>query len=130
MKPDEQWRGYMLWCKYFHGVQHEACDKGIKYIDVRQSEPPGLPAEFPCLTANGTKIKCPLAEFPSEVEAMAQEAEIQAVIKGFFDDLKKGVCPRCQKPIERKQQVGQCVYAQPCGHRLYQGKVADDSETT
>lgn len=130
MKPDEQWRGRMWRCKYFNGIQHKTCGKGVLYMDVRQSSPPTLPAEFPCTSGNGTKTKCLLAEFPSEAEAMAEEAEIQTFIKVFFDDLKRGVCPHCQTAIEKRQQVGRCVYAEPCGHRLYQGKVANDSKKT
>ncbi len=124
MKADEQWRGYMLWCEYFNGVQHEVCEQGINYMDVRQiSEPPGLPAEFPCTSSNGTEVKCPLAQFPSEAEAQAKEAETQRMIRGFFENLQNDICPHCRTAIEARRQGGRCVYAEPCGCRLYQGKL-------
>jgi DNA-directed RNA polymerase subunit RPC12/RpoP len=33
----------------------------------------------------------------------------------------EGKCYHCGKPM-KQTQVGRCVYADPCGHRLWQGK--------
>ena len=44
-------------------------------------------------------------------------------IAAFFEKLRNGTCPHCDLKIERQRQVGRCVYAEPCGHRLYQGRV-------
>jgi hypothetical protein len=46
-----------------------------------------------------------------------------AAIKAFFDDWLSGHCPLCHEVVQKEQQVGRCVVAQPCGHRLYQGRV-------
>lgn len=51
-------------------------------------------------------------------EAMGLDA-----IRTYFGKLSKNECPICGAAIERQQQVGHCVYAKPCGHRLYQGTV-------
>jgi hypothetical protein len=32
-------------------------------------------------------------------------------------------CIHCEQPVERYEQVGRCVYADPCGHRQYQGRI-------
>lgn len=50
----------------------------------------------------------------------AEDAEIQRVLSDYLEKLRKGVCPHCGQPFAQRQ-VGRCVYAQPCGHRLYQG---------
>jgi hypothetical protein len=34
-------------------------------------------------------------------------------------------CIFCQQAIERLEQHGRCIYAAPCGCRLYQGIVPD-----
>ena len=46
-----------------------------------------------------------------------------ASVKAFFEKLGKNVCPHCNRAIEIQRQVGRCVFAHPCGHRLYQGEV-------
>jgi hypothetical protein len=45
------------------------------------------------------------------------------IVVNYFDEIAKGICPIC-KGIMTKEQVGRCVYANPCGHRLYQGTIA------
>jgi len=45
-------------------------------------------------------------------------------IRNFIETLMAGKnCPHCQEPILYKRQVGCCVYASPCGCRLYHGSV-------
>ena len=51
-----------------------------------------------------------------EVEQLEQAA-LQ-----FFDRLINGVCTVCGGEVTKHVQVGRCVYAEPCGHRMYQGK--------
>lgn len=45
------------------------------------------------------------------------------VVKAWCEKLRNNVCPHCDAPIAQQEQVGRCVYARPCGHRLYQGTV-------
>lgn len=49
------------------------------------------------------------------------EEEISKAIAAYFHDLTSGICPTCKAKVEREEQVGRCVYASPCGHRLFQG---------
>jgi hypothetical protein len=46
-----------------------------------------------------------------------------AAFAAFFEKLRTGICPHCDLTVEKEEQVGHCVYARPCGHRLYQGTV-------
>lgn len=32
-------------------------------------------------------------------------------------------CVHCGTPVETYEKVGRCVYADPCGHRQWQGQV-------
>lgn len=50
------------------------------------------------------------------------EEEINQAVKALLADLANGLCPHCHAKVEQETQVGRCVYAKPCGHRLYQGK--------
>lgn len=50
------------------------------------------------------------------------DAAISQAVRGYFDALISGLCPVCQRPVQEEQQIGRCVYARPCGHRLFQGQ--------
>jgi len=49
-------------------------------------------------------------------QALAAQQALITMLEGKY-------CIHCRAPIERKEQVGRCVYARPCGHRQYQGEV-------
>ena len=49
--------------------------------------------------------------------------EIGQAVKAFFDARKEKRCHECGRAIEQEQQIGECVYARPCGHRLFQGTI-------
>lgn len=46
---------------------------------------------------------------------------VAAAMNAYFEALAKGLCPVCNQPVEKEQQIGRCVYALPCNHRLFQG---------
>lgn len=48
--------------------------------------------------------------------------DISKAVQEYFDALLSGICPFCKAEVEEEVEVGLCVYARPCGHRLYQGK--------
>lgn len=53
--------------------------------------------------------------------------EVSEHIRKYLDLMYNGFpeCPHCGAKVERKEQVGRCVYAKPCGHRLYQGSLPE-----
>jgi hypothetical protein len=52
--------------------------------------------------------------------------EIHRAAIAFFEDLLAGRCPVCHEIPQYERQVGGCVIALPCGHRMGQGKARED----
>lgn len=48
--------------------------------------------------------------------------EIKQFINTYFERLYGSRCPVCNGNVVSQEQIGRCVYARPCGHRMYQGK--------
>ena len=46
----------------------------------------------------------------------------------FLAKAAKAICPRCDQPIQQERQIGRCVYAVPCGCRLWQGMARSRAE--
>lgn len=65
-------------------------------------------------------VSCPGATFLTEEEAKEKEEKAHAGVRRYFEDINAGICPNHKQPITMRQ-VGRCVYADPCGCRLYQG---------
>ena len=128
------WRQLQRRCIHFNGLINDTCKAGVLYSEARDEST--RPYRYACFQRIGDKgqlgsqddvagypeVACPRAQFLTEAEAKAEEAESRKEIKAFFDEMASGKCPHCHQPMT-KRQVGRCVYAEPCGHRLYQGKV-------
>lgn len=56
---------------------------------------------------------------------MSDTPTIDEALKSYLDTYAAGKCPHCQAKIDEERQVGRCVYASPCGHRLFQGKAKE-----
>lgn len=120
------------WCKHYNGIiqitgsgewsPDPKCKADIPYHQFREEGVPHHKA-YPCFQSNNTAHKCELAVFPTAEENAERERKSAEAINKFFGDIEANVCPHCQTAIERKKQVGPCVYASPCGHRLYQGRL-------
>ncbi|MFA5937502.1 MAG: hypothetical protein WC822_06530 [Candidatus Paceibacterota bacterium] len=108
-------------CRHFNGLMNEACDVGVRYEDVRDTTV--APHRFPCL--KGETLYggfCVKASFPTPEEVAAEVKEIDDELRQWNENMANNICPHCKKPMH-KYQVGRCVYASPCGHRLYQGRL-------
>lgn len=117
-------------CVHFNGVQNRTCEAGVAYDLFRRKDEAGTQTHsMPCLrflherSAEGGRpiAPCELLRWPTDEEVAAEVAESDEALAAFLGKLASDVCPHCDRKIERKQQVGRCVYADPCGHRLYQG---------
>lgn len=107
-------------CRYFNGIMNTTCKAGIAYISVQDRNE--RPLRLPCLREDNCSERCLLASFLMPNEIAEQEAEISKAVNAFFQDMHDGLCPECHQKVEREVQVGRCVYAEPCQHRLWQGK--------
>jgi hypothetical protein len=108
-------------CRFFNGLMNQTCKAGINYDTWK-------PGTHPCLLdpIHGDRrppLPCASAEYPTTAEALTSEAARQARMDEWARKLESDVCPHCDQAMTKKQ-VGPCVYAEPCGHRLYQGRIA------
>lgn len=108
------------WCVNYHGVGR-VCDAGLLPRDLLDEAKSGS-ERVPCFR-EGIAIPCPYRRYPTPEEDAAREAESKVSGQRFLGNLANDICPRCERPITHKRQVGRCVYADPCGHRLYQGRL-------
>lgn len=111
-------------CKHFSGVHNKTCRAGIAYNDVRAER------KLPCLKSEACPVPCASAEFPTEQEVAERARKDNDAIERYFRLLSSDICPTCEAKIERHQQIGRCVYALPCYHRLYQGKATKHGKDT
>ena len=110
------------WCRHYSGLMNDACDAGVNYDDVRGNET-GL-AAYPCFKDSNCAERCASALFLSEQEVAEEVTRINSHAARFLTEMAEGrFCPHCHAPITRRVQVGRCVYAEPCQHRLFQGRL-------
>jgi hypothetical protein len=77
---------------------------------------------WPCFKDQGCTERCSQAVFRTPEEVAEEEEKSRQALAAFLDDIKNDICPHCKAPIEEQKQIGRCVYAHPCHHRLFQGK--------
>jgi hypothetical protein len=78
---------------------------------------------FPCFKDRCENTSCSQQSFYTDEEAWQRIVDSTQRFNEMFAKIANDICPTCDKPYTRQRQVGRCVYAEPCGHRLYQGSV-------
>jgi len=108
-------------CRFFNGIHHNHCEAGIAYAQFLGKNYD----MFPCHPKPNGRLTgaCSHFEFQTMEEIEQHDKETAQAIAEFFTSLADNKCPHCGAKIERKKQVGRCVYSESCGHRLYQGKL-------
>jgi hypothetical protein len=117
-------------CLHFNGTMHGACKAGVPYGSVEMRyEPfrPGPNGFLPCIRGDGIAWRCPHVAYPSEAEVARMTVEREEMLRRASEEFDRdlaamvaGRCPHCGA-VMTKRHVGRSVYADPCGHRLYQG---------
>ena len=99
-------------------VGNDFCKKGV---DMRPFKPANI--EAPCY--NDKVGGCPFAEYPTPEQIAERNKHIAALMEGMTNLMqrKSDVCYQCGKQVTQLDKVGRCVYARPCGCRLWQGSV-------
>lgn len=115
----------MSHCKHFDGIQNETCKAGVNYETVTEkalNPRTGIGIRLACYPGDQSCMSCDKYQGWQLEEALAEEARREVAIQAHLTKLATDICPHCDTPVEKKVQAGSCVYAEPCGHRLYQGK--------
>lgn len=110
------------WCRHYTGLINDRCEAGVFYENVRLSDRQGLNG-YPCFKANGCADECPHASFLTEREVQNKVEHARQAIVKWATDLKSNICPHCGAKITKRLKVSRSIYADPCGHRLYQGRL-------
>lgn len=116
-------------CKHFNGPYNETCRAGVNYRQLADDSRPGYLNRLPCKKTHFKEdviAPCALLEWKTPEDVAAEEAMIKAELAKMMEEMANDICPHCHQPITEYQQVSRCVYAKPCGHRQYQGKVPTD----
>ena len=119
MSYEQAKKHYLGYCQHFpvNGMSNKTCKKGIQFAAVNDAD-----RGCPCLTKYNCTDLCSSFESRSETDAHKYAIQREAGVQQFLERLASGQCPHCGVPVERRIQVGRCVYAEPCSHRLGQGK--------
>jgi len=110
------------WCKHYNGVAlNKTCKIGVLYQDVFVSE--NERRDYPCTNRNIDT--CPGRLHLTEEEWAAHEKAVSDAVNKFLDfkARKTDVCFHCGRQVKRLRKVGRCVYAEPCGCRMWQGGI-------
>ncbi len=106
------------WCKHCVSQDDAAvCQKGIQRVNRW-----GSFTNWPCFLGNGS---CELFKTYSKQEVEEIEKENSDYVRKLwdFDARKTEDCPNCGQHVDGLSKVGRCVYARPCGCRLWQGTI-------
>jgi len=121
-------------CRYFTGTANKVCEKGIPYESVAQLSgnehvAPMYKFAYPCLPHGlplsgevQASLCCAQASYPTKEEEEEDRARVMDIIKADFEKIANNICPN-HNIVITKVQIKRCVYAEPCGCRLYQGKL-------
>lgn len=85
-------------------------------------------AKYPCLAHGGDTpcaIVCESFRAFTQEELDAVEAEFTKRWDEMTAKAARGECNTCGVKATAVRQVGRCVYAEPCGHRIGQGNASD-----
>jgi hypothetical protein len=122
-------------CVHHNGYFHKVCNAGVEYktvgetIDLGSDGRPFVAACMKDYEWAGHKLDCRFtcdkAQFLTPEQAEADIAKLDAAVAEHIEKIAGNICPTHNIAIKKKQ-VGKCVYAEPCGCRLYQGTLPEE----
>jgi hypothetical protein len=117
------------WCRHYNGMgMGKTCEAGVEYAPLYDIEytQTGKGLGLPC-TEPSLKGRCLKHEVWTPEEIAADKKALDDFLQGFEDlnSRKTEECCHCHRAVDRMKQVGRCVYAEPCGCRLWQGTIPE-----
>lgn len=128
-------------CRHFSGLINKVCKLGIEYSTVARPsgirDTPMYGQCYPCIAfglplaeeiIRDLQTACAHSSFLTPEEEKADEERFRRKLAAWGEKIANNICPHCDQPMT-KRQVSRCVYASPCGHRLYQGKLTKEQSS-
>lgn len=99
------------------------CTAGIRYADVKEPGD-GHGIRFPCVDRMRGAGVCSLHQYPTAEQLAEEDKKLTAYMEKFASVMRGELkeCLTCGAAVERYREVRPCVYAEPCGHRQWQGR--------
>ena len=101
---------------------NDTCQVGVEMLTTRDDSQ--VPYRLPCYDPT-LKHRCTHHESYSAEEIADRDRAIASFMRQLDAavgwTLVDATCPHCGATVNRMDQVGECVYARPCGCRQYQG---------
>ncbi len=94
-------------CKHFTGIQHAACEAGVRYETVRDST--AGPYRWPCLPNNGRPCATACASF--QAMTTEEEAAEDAIFDAAWVAVTEGRCPQCGAVLDKREGGGATTMA-------------------
>jgi hypothetical protein len=121
------WQQLQDKCIHFNGMINKVCRAGVSYDSVQDRSQ--IPNAYPCLKGEWLSgearpeatTTCEQQQFLTDEEAQTKADEIYARARARMERESAGFCGSCDQKVEKKVQVGPCIYNDPCGCRVGQG---------
>ena len=109
-------------CRHFTGLHRTHCSAAIEYKSLDRKKFRDLPCIF-----HDYKHKCKkwAVRTTEDIEEIERSIRDSLEAMASFQNRKTDQCIVCGQPITAMEQVRRCVYAKPCGCRLWQGAIPD-----
>jgi hypothetical protein len=108
-------------CVHFSGIHHDKCRAGVAYATVKNFLGEGR--IYPCVAPE--VMTCASRQLPTQEQAEVLADQAEEHHRAFMAKIALGVCASCDVEAADFKQVGKCIYAMPCGHRVGQGNAAE-----
>lgn len=105
------------WCRFYTGIQDDACQKEVRYDSFNKGSRIGMVHELPCLARNKEAKECKYREFPTDAEVEAEDAEMKKHIVGMDKAIQ--IIKKKHSTYKGEKDYGGTIECPLCGNRLH-----------